>query len=330
MKVSNSTIHLFSSGSTGKAKCIVHRLQHFLINASVANKALSINSESRYLLNLPCFHVSGLSILFRSFLAGACVIKDSDINRAIVTEKVTHMSCVERQLRELLTVGDNKHLEAILLGGGPVHDSVLSQAIEKGFPLYLTYGMTETCSQIAIAHHAKLTPGFTGRLQPHAKAKLSDTKELLIQCDSLFLGYLTETKKGLHKPLTEGYFATGDLAEISDSGEIKILGRLDNMFISNGENIYPEAIESVIKSVSGVTDAVVVSVADRDRSQVPVAFIKADVDIESLSESINAVIKTKLSSLHVPKYRLNYPELKGLKANRKALTSLAIQYQSSL
>jgi O-succinylbenzoic acid--CoA ligase len=327
--MNDGLIHLFSSGSTGKPRCIVHSLYTVMINAFHASHVLNIDNSSRYLLNLPLFHVSGLSIFCRSLLAKACIIKSIHHPTQIKSQNISHISVVENQLISLLEFYDKvpENLKVVLVGGGPVRDSVRHKIEEKKFPVYYTYGMTETASGIAIGHYSELESGYSGRILDHTALKIKND-ECCIQCSSLSLGYINPANHKLYSLTdSEAYFHSGDKAEINQKGQIKIIGRLDNMFISNGENIHPEAIEAVITENSWVNHCFVVQHPHPDLGYVPVAFILPFPTNISVIQDLEKQIKSRLSSLHCPKRWLELPKKQSLKYSRLALKELATKEQ---
>jgi O-succinylbenzoic acid--CoA ligase len=219
---------------------------------------------------------------------------------------LTHLSVVPTQLYRLLA--DNKStallqaMKAVLLGGSSAPKSLIEEAVRQHIPLYLSYGSTEMSSQIAT------TPApihgiqeNSGRLLPWRELKVSQDGELLVRGACLFQGYL---RAGTIQPQTDndGWFHTSDIGTVTDDGTVTVAGRKDNMFISGGENIHPEEIETALMMIDGILDAIVVPVNDDEYGQRPVAFIKTaeenNPDEATLSKAMHSMTGKLKSPTH--------------------------------
>ena len=279
-------ILLFTSGSSGVPKLACFAFEHFLLSAKNSAVFLDLSEgKSRWLLSVPLFHVSGLSIVFR------CLITGSAINIATLSQplalSVSHVSFVPTQLIRLLEgnlEGRFSNLDCLLLGGAPISEDLFQRGLCKNLPLKLTYGMTETASQITMTEVFDTTqPMHLGKVLPGKQILFSSEGEILVKGDSLFLGY--DEGKGPVLPLVHGgWFATGDLGSLSEEGNLLYKGRKDNLFISGGENIYPEEIEKALGLIPGVTLALVIPEEDREYGMRPVAFLQMDAPLLTKEE----------------------------------------------
>ena len=260
---------LATSGSTGVPKAAVIGVQSLEVNAVWANERLAVNTESRYLLSLPLYHVSGIGIVWRTFLAGGTVVLPSrgqNLAETLTLKKVTHMSMVTTQLRRLLrsrTGGAPADLAAVLVGGDIVVPSVLHEAYRRGYPVRTTYGLTEMASQVTTLAQQDVPDKLStsGTLLPGRELCIGKLGEILLRGDVLFRGYMKGRELSL--PIDEnGWFCTGDTGVLDAGGHLTVTGRLDNMFVSGGENIWPEEIERVLMEHCGIEQAVVVPVPD--------------------------------------------------------------------
>ena len=277
---------IFTSGSSGPEKAVVHSISNHFFSALGANKFMPLYSGDRWLLSLPMYHVGGLAIFFRILLSGAAMVvspEKKNIAETIEKYKITHLSLVPTQLYRLIQtkVGRDSlvKLKLILLGGAPIPFSLLQKSIELGLNIKTSYGSTEMSSQIA-------TGGMDSyKILPFREVRITQENEIEVRGKTLFKGYYEKEK--LFKPFDKkGWFKTGDLGFWDTSkkkfenknsvfkNSLKILGRLDNMFISGGENILPEEIENVLYQSKMVDQVIVVSAEDREFGKRPVAFIK--------------------------------------------------------
>ncbi len=276
--------YLFTSGTTGKAKIACHSLGNHYYSALGSNRYLPISAGDRYHLSLPLYHIAGIALLFRTFLAGGAV--------ALSEEDVTHLSFVPTQLKRLLEKENLPNYKHILLGGAPISPTLYKEAQERGLPIHPTYGMTEMSSQITTLFDEG--PLSMGHPLPYREVKISSGGEIWVRGKTLFQGYLDE---GL--PLnSEGYFETGDLGTYCPKRGLHISGRKDRLFISGGENIHPEEIERLLRSIEGITHAEVVPTPDEEFGFRPTAYIESDQGYEE--EALKTYLKSFLPNFKIP------------------------------
>jgi len=280
---------IYTSGTTGIPKGIVHSYGNHFYSALGANDNMPLLPGDRWLLSLPVSHVSGLAILFRCFLAGATVVLSAEsIADAIETQKITHLSLVPMQLRQLIADGKKfPSLKAILLGGDRIPESLVADAITQGLPIHVTYGLSEMASQVWTADVTL----------PYRELKISASGEILVKGKTLFQGYVDDDMTVL--PLdSDGWFQTGDLGVLDANGLLQVMGRRDNMFISGGENIYPEEIEKELLKIAGIEMAIVVPVSDDHFGCRPVAWIKSSGQISE--EELQRALSGSLAKFKIP------------------------------
>ena len=197
---------------------------------------------------MPLFHVSGLSIVMRSVIYGtAAVVHDGfDTDRvaeSLEGDGVTVISVVATQLMRLLEADvDLLPLRAVLVGGGPVPDEVLEEALGRGATVVQTYGLTETASQVTT-----LSPLDAGRKLGSAGRPLLTTHlriqdgEILVQGPTVAPGVSDE----------DGWLHTGDIGRIDDDGFLYVTDRMGDMIVTGGENVIPAEIEEVLHAPPG-------------------------------------------------------------------------------
>ncbi len=265
-----------TSGSSGEAKAVLHTWSNHYYNAKGSNEIIPLKEGDRWLLSLPLYHVSGLGIMVRCLLAGAGVVinSDEDLSMAMERGKVTHVSLVATQLQRL--VADQKNhgllrlLKCILLGGSAIAPALIEESLELGLNIYLSYGLTETASQMATGKVDAVDKPCVKTL-PYRELSISPDGEILVRGEVLFKGYVNGAK--LHLPLKDGWFATNDIGRL-EHGYLAVTGRRDSMFISGGENIHPEEIEKALLGIKGIAQAMVVPRDDKEFGARPIAFIQ--------------------------------------------------------
>jgi o-succinylbenzoate---CoA ligase len=311
-----------TSGSSGQPKAVVHTWGNHYHSALGSNDLIPLKFVDRWLLSLPLYHVAGIAIVVRCFLAQAAIVieQEEELAQTISRRQITHVSLVATQMHRLLQTPAGmealKSLKYILLGGSAISPSVIAQSSALGLNTYVSYGLTEMSSQVATGK-----AGGCVKILLQRQLKISDEGEILVKGKTLFKGYIQAGR--VHLPLTpDGWFKTGDLGRLDDQGCLTVTGRRDHMFISGGENIQPEEIEKVLLSLKGVVQAVVVPKEDVEFGHRPVAFIKFSGQALATETLINHCLQS-LPHFKVPLAFFPWPEdlmEKGVKINRKDLS----------
>ncbi len=276
---------IHTSGSSGRSRVVWHDLAAHIASAEGSAFRLPLGPGCLWLLQLPLNHVSGFSIAIRCLLSGAAVVfSDSEY------EAVTHLSLVPTQLQRLLVSGAPLHrLRAVLVGGGPISSTLVERAICAGVPLHLTYGMTESASQICTTERLVETPNplHAGAPLPGREVRISDARE--IQIRGPILAKRSLGPEGLWEDLAdgEGWFCTGDLGAFTAEGNLVIHGRRDRLIISGGENIQPEVIEALLLEIPGIRRAVVVGKSHPEFGERPVAFLAGDFETSEVRQFLS-------------------------------------------
>ncbi|MSQ46585.1 MAG: hypothetical protein EXR24_06375, partial [Ignavibacteria bacterium] len=151
----NEALILFTSGSSGKQKGVVHTFSSLFESCKLLDNYCNLSKKDIWLTTLPNYHVGGFMIFIRSLLSGATVslmekYDSKNILNSLKDFNPTHISLVSTQLKLLLEVKckPNLKLKHLFLGGGPIETNLCSDAISKGFPITKVYGSTETCSMV--------------------------------------------------------------------------------------------------------------------------------------------------------------------------------------
>ncbi len=291
---------------------------------------MRLSSSSRYLLNLPLNHVSGLSIVFRSFFCGSTLIlkKPQELfSSFILKEKISHLSVVAAQLQSWVRepcLSQMNHLKCVLLGGGPTSEALITAALEKNIPLYQSYGMTESCSTITLKK-LNLSSSYTcGKPLLYRNLNIPKSNSIAISGKTLCLGYFNTSSMQI---TSLKVLNTKDIGMYKQK-ELIVLGRKDNMLIFKGENIFPEEIEQKLSTHCEIDKACLVAVSLKDNDIKLVVYLKTKKN--HIPSDIKEFCKTKLPSIKRPHHFFLWPELednktaKISKALRKNLQELAL------
>ncbi|MEW5994071.1 MAG: o-succinylbenzoate--CoA ligase, partial [Candidatus Zixiibacteriota bacterium] len=191
----------------------------------------------------------------------------------------------------------------------PIPGPLLHMARQRGLPVFTTYGLTEMASQVTTTRRDD-SPGeitTAGRLLPYREVSTALDGEILVKGATLFRGYVEGDRVAL--PLdNDGWFHTGDVGRIDADGCLTVLGRKDNMFISGGENIFPEEIESALLGFTEIVEAVIVPLDDAEFGRRPVAFVRFGEGKRLSKSELLLEMQTKLPRFKLPVYFYEWPE----------------------
>jgi len=311
-----------TGGSSGEIKFVIHTWE--TLSASVWGfQEFYAVGEINALCTLPLYHVSGLMQLWRSLLTGGKLFiidfhqlyHDPTVFIDRIDLECYFISLVPTQLSKLLDV-DSKWLnqfQTILVGGAPPRIGLLNRARIAQLPLALTYGMTETASQVTSLKPAEFLAGNNscGRVLPHAEIELislnNELKSLRIKARSLMLGYFPNLDVAtFFEPDDLGSFAGGAEPHQRD-GYLTILGRTSGKIITGGENVFPIEIVDAIMASGLVADVWVIGLPDRYWGQVVTALyvVKFPVSATILSSALVG----KISNYKIPKHWIPVPHI---------------------
>lgn len=262
---------LWTSGSSGIPRGVELTRANLQIGARSARKALDLRPSDAWMLTLSPAHVGGLALVFRSPVVGCRVVVEGDFrsdrfNAAVDEGRISHASLVPTMLHRVLEErGDRpppERFRCLLLGGARAPEALLARARNCGFPVALTYGMTETTSQVATAppELVRRKPGTVGVPLPGMQVRVPrEGGEILVRGPLVALRYL-----GSASPLSdgEGWLRTGDLGRVDAEGHLWITGRLSDRIITGGVNVDPMEVERVLREHPDVEEVVVLGVPD--------------------------------------------------------------------
>jgi len=262
-------LRVCTSGTSGTPRRVELTLEQLWFNTLGSNLRLGNRRNDRWLVCLPVNHVGALAAIFRS-LHNRIELElhprfDAErVGRRLDSGEITLVSLVPAMLDSILDSRGEKAfapaLRAILLGGAACSERLLRRCATGQLPVALSWGMTETASQVATREPGDLSPLSTGIPPlPWVRVSAAADGQLVVQ-----------------GPAARGRHATSDFGDITASGRVRVHGRRDEVINRGGENLHPAEIEAVLESHPRISEAVVVAAGDRRLGQVPIAFVRGD------------------------------------------------------
>jgi len=290
-----------TSGSTGEPKGVVHSHETLRASADASAEALGLNGNEHWLVCLPVSHIGGFSVITRAKHTGATLTLHETFEAPRVEDAArtgcTHVSLVPTALRRI----DASLFHQILLGG---------QAAPPQLPsnVTVTYGSTETGGGIAYDGHA--LPGVSLRIVEG---------EIQVQSPSLFVRYIGDQDSRI----VNGWFRTGDAGQIVKD-RLEVTGRLSDMIISGGENIWPQRLEQLLRGLAHVEDVAVIGVEDPEWGQAVEVYLETTSALSR--DTVRGLVIDHLPHYYVPKKIhcvANLPRTTIGKVDKAALATLS-------
>lgn len=281
---------LWTSGTSGRPRGVALGHAGLVASARSAAERLSLGPDDVWLATLSPSHVGGLALLTRALLLGSTLVLagatrpesvPAFLRGSETSPAVTHMSLVPTQLQRVLEAwGEGpppRSLRLVLIGGARAPGELVERALFSGWPVALTYGMTEMTSQVATATPAEVLydPEAVGRPLGGIDIRVEDSGEIWTRGRTAALGYV-----GSDEPLTddEGWYHTGDLGVLDDQGRLRVTGRRSDRIVSGGVTVDAHEVEAALGAHPGVADATVVGIPDAEWGERVVAAIVLDPD----------------------------------------------------
>lgn len=303
-----------TSGTSGTPRAAELRLEAHLAIANATAKRLALTDEDRWLYTLSMAHVGGMATAIRSAVTGASLIHQGPFDPARFNElidagQVTHASLVPTMLHQALEArGDRPapgSLGCLLLGGAAAPDALLTRAAELGFPVALTYGQTETTSQIATAPPDLVArkPGTVGPPIEPVELRIDDdgssqAGEILVRGPTLLDGYRGEDRAPVDK---DGWLHTGDLGHLDEDGHLWVTGRKSHRIVTGGTTVDPTEVEEALLAHVDVEQAAVVGIQDPAWGERVAAAVVLYEDAEVDGQALKEACRDRLASAKLPR-----------------------------
>ena len=299
---------LYTSGTTGKPKGALLDHGNMLAQARGVVEAWRWGSGDRIVHALPLFHVHGLGIAFHGALvAGASMTLIPFSPEAVVAELQRDgtmffgVPAMYQRLVEHLEQhpADLKHVRLFVAGSAPLPPALFERAAQAlGQPVLERYGITEGGIVVSNPYDGPRQPGRVGYPLPGVEVRLGDQSEVLLRGGQVFSGYW-HNEAATREVLADGWLHTGDIGEIGEDGTLAIRGRIKELIITGGFNVYPREVELVLEQHPAVAEVAVVGTPSERWGEEVTAFVVAREPVKA--EELIAFARERLSTFKCPR-----------------------------
>jgi fatty-acyl-CoA synthase len=317
---------LYTSGTTGRPKAAVLTHRGLTNNARLAASAIGMRDGDTFVQPMPLFHIAGCGLLTLGLVQtrGTHVLMPHFDPVLVFELTETYRSVAVGGVATMLTAllghpARTRHdLSSVryALSGGAMVPAELARQVEEvfGVPLVITFAQTESSCSITATRPADSPADraeTVGRPLPQTEVKITDLRtgdvvprgavgEICTRGYLVMQGYLGDPDATGAAVDDDGWLHTGDLGSMDERGYCRIQGRIKEMIIRGGENIYPREIENVLLSHAGVADAAVVGVPDRFWGEEVGAVIRPAGPQPPTAAELARLCRARLAAYKVP------------------------------
>jgi fatty-acyl-CoA synthase len=319
----------FTSGTTGFPKGATLTHQNILNNGFYVAEAIRLTEQDRLCIPVPLYHCFGMVMGNLGCMThGATMVYPADafdplsVLQTVQAERCTGLYGVPTMfIAELdhpeFSKFDLSSLRTGIMAGSPCPIEVMKrvQAQMNMHQVTIAYGMTETSpvsTQSSVDDPLERRVSTVGRVQPHIEVKIVDTQgrvvprgttgELCTRGYSVMRGYWNDDEKTRDAIDAAGWMHTGDLATMDDEGYVNIVGRLKDMVIRGGENVYPREIEEFLYRHPKVQDVQVVGVPDVKYGEELCAWVKLRDGQSATDDEIREFCRGQIAHYKIPRH----------------------------
>ncbi len=318
-----TAVILYTSGTSAEPKGVELSYRNLHSNCVDAIASLDIDPRQSFLNVLPPFHVFGLTanVLVPVFLRVPVYalprFNPLHAIRLVAQRRISVVlaipSMYAAMLRSKSAGADSfRSIYLAISGGEPLADSIRDGFQQRfGVTLRQGYGLTETSPVVSACSLHAYREGSVGKPLRNVEVRIVSTEgtnlptgqdgEILVRGPNVMKGYFRKPEETRRVIDTEGWFHTGDIGRLDADGFLFITGRVKEMLIVGGENVYPREIEAVLETHEAVLQAAVIGMPDGLRGEVPVAFVLPRPGATPTAEELRAFARQKLASHKTPR-----------------------------
>jgi fatty-acyl-CoA synthase len=319
----------YTSGTTGFPKGATLSHHNILNNGLFIGEGLRLTDADRVCIPVPFYHCFGMVLgnLACTTHGATMVVPAESYEPLAVLETIQAERCTAIYGVPTMFIGELDHprfaefdlssLRTGIMAGSPCPVEVMRKvrSLMHVPEITICYGMTETSpvsTQTRIGDPIEKVVGTVGRIHPHVEVKIVDTEgrivprpeagELCTRGYSVMLGYWNNPQATGSSIDAAGWMHTGDLATMDDDGYVNIVGRLKDMIIRGGENVYPREIEEFLYTHPGIADAQVIGVPSEKYGEEVMAWVKPRTGVELTADELTQFCRGKISTYKIPRY----------------------------
>ena len=326
-----TSVVMYTSGTSGEPKGVELTARNLAANTWQCARWGEVTQRDVFLGVLPQFHSFGLTVLtLLPLTVGAKVVYTARFvprklfelfRKHRATGFVGIPAMYEGLLRDKKASPEDCSSARLMISAGEPLPAGLSQRFEERFRVAINegYGLTETGPAANWMRAADMVPGSVGKPLPLVEEKVVDASrqrvatdqegEICVRGPNVMKGYYQRPEMTAAAFDTEGYLHTGDLGRIDAQGRLYVTGRMSDLIIVAGENVFPREIEEVLNRHPMVVDSAVLGVPDRLRGEVPVAFVELAEGTTLDEARLRAYCRGLLASHKVPRRIVAVKEL---------------------
>jgi fatty-acyl-CoA synthase len=325
----------YTSGTTGFPKGVMLTHRNILNNGYYIGEGQKLTAEDRVCVPVPFFHCFGLVLAVMAIVTHGCTIVPLEqfdpllALAAVQKERCTALYGVPTMFiaelsHPMFSLFDLSSLRTGIMAGSPCPIETMRQVMtEMHMPeVTICYGLTEASpvfTQTTTDDDIERKVSTVGRAHPHIEVKITDpetgaevgpnvTGEIRCRGYNIMKGYYNLPEATAEAIDADGWLHSGDLATVDEDGYYRIVGRLKDMIIRGGENLYPREIEEFLYTMPGIKDAQVVGVPDPRFGEEAAAFVILHEGAELTEEDVRDYARTKIARYKVPRYVFFVPE----------------------
>jgi fatty-acyl-CoA synthase len=319
----------YTSGTTGFPKGATLTHHNLVNNGFFVGQALGYSERDRVCIPVPFYHCFGMVLgNLACTSTGACMVIPSEtfhpraVLESVVAERCTSLYGVPTMFRAVLDDPelnrfDRFSLRTGIMAGAPCPIELMREVVDRlHMPeVAIGYGMTETSPISALTARddsLERRVSTVGRVLPHVEICIRDPAtravlprgtagEFCTRGTSVMRGYWND-EAATRAAISNGWMHSGDLAVMDEEGYVHIVGRLKDMIIRGGENIYPREVEAALHSHPAVNDVQVIGVPSHRYGEEVMAFVRLHSGISASADELRAYCQTRLASFKVPRY----------------------------
>jgi len=320
----------YTSGTTGFPKGATLSHHNVLNNAFFVGEAVGYKPGDRVCIPVPFYHCFGMVMgnLACTSHGATMVIPGEAFEPLAVLETVQNERCTSLYGVPTMFIAELEHprfgefdlssLRTGIMAGSPCPVEVMRRVVHEMHMAEVTicYGMTETSpvsTQSARDDSEERRVGTVGRVHPHVEVKIVDpatgnlmragaSGELCTRGYSVMLGYWNDDKASRNAIDQAGWMHTGDLATMDEEGYVKIVGRIKDMIIRGGENVYPREIEEYLHQHPKITEAQVIGVPSEKYGEEIMAWVRLKPGETMDADEFAHHCRGKIATYKIPKY----------------------------